>query len=244
MMEQRGELMYQSSMTHWWPRLQSTDVTVPETIKVGGSEQPVGDGSMSTLVPNTDEVADAVDRLGGLPVFFRSDQTSCKFDMLNGSKIETTDPDEMKFGGLVEAHFGFGAPDPTCFYAREWLDLWHRFKSFSDSATPVAAEVRVFILDGDVYDAGFYWPPDSPWDHASTEDNWPTLLGETKQRALADETKWMAMSRHVAAEFDDGYWSVDFALTEGGKWYCIDMARGEVSWHPDNIEKPFNGDSE
>jgi hypothetical protein len=40
----------------------------------------------------------------------------------------------------------------------------------------------------------------------------------------------------MIAEVLDGYWSVDFACDTAGKWHMIDMARGEISWHPPNCE--------
>lgn len=34
-----------------------------------------------------------------------------------------------------------------------------------------------------------------------------------------------------------GYWSVDFALSQDGIWYLIDMAVGERSWHPEHTKQ-------
>lgn len=236
--ETRGEAMAASTMEHWWPRLQTVDVPVPETVQIGCEEQKVGDGSLTCCVPDKGDVVEAVEEVGGPPAFLRSDETSCKHKMLHGSKIGGADPAEIRLGGLVEAHFGFGAPDPSSYYVREWLDLWHLFRSFGDSATPVACEVRTFLYDGELHDAGFYWPENSIWEHAATEDNWPALLEETRERAFDDAAVWEAHAEAVAQEFDTGYWSVDFAMTSAEEWYCIDMARGEVSWHPDAVDPP------
>ena len=39
----------------------------------------------------------------------------------------------------------------------------------------------------------------------------------------------------LIAERMDGYWSVDFARTEKD-WYFIDMALGESSWRPEELD--------
>lgn len=234
----REELMQECSMENWWPRVQDLGIPLPETVRLEATKEPIMDG-MELAVPDKSDVAEAVRQVGGPPAFIRSDQTASKHQMGNGSKVTTDDPEEMMLGSLYEAHLGFGAPKPSCYYVREWLDLYHEFRSFANSETPVAAEVRTFILDGEYYDGEFYWPEDAIWDHAATEDDWPALLEKTRDRAMLDKGIWKQMSETVATEFDTGYWSVDFALGDNGTWYLLDMARGELSWHPDSVEKPF-----
>lgn len=237
------DLREQCSMTHWWPRLESTVVPTPETIRVPteGVEvddgAPATDGTMTVQLAEKDAVADAVEALDGPPAFIRSDQMSDKHRMEEASKLSSADPDEFgsNIWNLHENHMmAWGVPDAKCYYVREWLDLLHYYTAFS--GTPIAAEIRYFIHEGEVHDGGFYWPEEAI--RRPDADDW-----EEKHQGLV-HTAFQAKDRirphleTVCEEFDSGYWSVDFALTEEREWYCIDMARGELSWHPEGCEKP------
>jgi len=48
-----------------------------------------------------------------------------------------------------------------------------------------------------------------------------------------DEIEILTGYAEMVARVLDGYWSVDFAYGKNGKWYLIDMATGEHSWHPE-----------
>jgi D-alanine-D-alanine ligase-like ATP-grasp enzyme len=41
-----------------------------------------------------------------------------------------------------------------------------------------------------------------------------------------------AMALKAVQAIGEHCWSVDFAQDEAGKWWLIDMARAESSWHP------------
>lgn len=232
-------------MTNWWPRLKNTNVPTPTTIRVPTTDVEVDDGAPATdgttTAPLADEdaVSDAVQELDGPPAFIRSDQMSAKHRMSKGSKLPTTDTDEFasNLWQLHEQHMmAWGVPPAECYYVREWLDLHHEYTAFTGA--PIAAELRYFIHDGSVHDYGFYWPEDAI--RRPDADDWRDLHHDVRATALSNplQRRSEMHSRTVAEEFDAGYWSVDFALTDERKWYCIDMARGELSWHPENCDKP------
>jgi hypothetical protein len=239
----------QCSMTYWWPKLQSTGVPVPQTVRVGTEPVEVDDGAPSTdntttiQLPDHAELTDAVATVDGPPAFIRNDQMSAKHQMESGARIQDTDLDHLRrIAGTLHEHtmMAFGVPRPEAYYVREWLDLKHEFEAFEH--TPIASEVRVFIHEGDVHDYGFYWPHEALEQHRRHEPelrgDWRTLLSQLREHALASfNAEIRPMAEAVADEFD-GYWSVDFAETEDGDWYAIDMARGEASWHPESVEKP------
>jgi hypothetical protein len=236
------ELRQESSMTYWWPKLESLGVPVPETVEIGTELRAVDDGVPGTdgtvdeVFPDTDELGDAIREVEGPPAFLRSDQMSAKHRMGEGSKITSEEPESFNLNTwtLFERHkMAIGVPEPKKFYVREWLDLYHQFTAFTE--TPIAAELRYFILDGEVNDVGFYWPHDAI--QRPDSENWEELLTETKETSYEYEDYSRQIASEVAEEFD-GYWSVDFALTDDYDWYCIDMARGRVSWHPEGVEKP------
>lgn len=237
-----ADLREQTSMTNWWPRVRDLDVPTPQTVRVGTVEKEVDDGAPATdgtvaeVFPDEDELVAAIGEVDGPPAFLRSDQMSDKHGMENASKLASADP--VEFGSNVwelhEAHaLAWGVPDPKCFYVREWLDLRHEFTAFT--GTPMASELRFFIHNGRVHDVGFYWPEDAI--RRPDSDDWRQELAAVREHALGERDEVAELAERVAQEFD-GYWSVDFAETEDGDWYCIDMARGEVSWHPDGCEKP------
>ena len=45
----------------------------------------------------------------------------------------------------------------------------------------------------------------------------------------------------IAKVFDD-YWSIDFCRGKDGKWWCIDLATGDRSWHPECLNAPKKED--
>lgn len=243
------EIQDQSSMDYWWPILSRIDVPTPDTIRLEITDEQEFQDGLTLPVPNEDELREAIHAVDGPPAFLRSDVTSSKHGMKGGSMVESDENPISNVAGIVEEHhLSMGMPMPSSFYVREWLDLWHLFKTFRDSATPIAAEVRVFLLDGEWHDSAFYWPEDAIWGHSATEEGWPALHEQTKERAGEDLGVIRDHAERVATVFTDDYWSVDFALTDDGDWYAIDMARGEMSFHPpgatravsDPRERKFN----
>lgn len=240
--DQEQMIRQQSSMTYWYPRLANSGVPTPETVKVDPSPTEIDDGAPATdetvEVPLADPnpIADAVREVGGPPAFLRSDQVSTKHRMDKGSKLSSADPDDLGINiwNVFEAHrMAMGVPEPQAYYVREWLDLYHEFTAFG--STPIAAELRVFIHGGSVHDVGFYWPADAM--RRVEDPNWEEKLADLREYALGQRDQVTVLAENVAQEFD-GYWSVDFAETVDGDWYCIDMARGEVSWHPAGCDPP------
>lgn len=242
-----GDLHYQSSMDYWWPKLQDAGVRVPEThaieVRDWDAAQEFHEGVPMGDVP-MGEIRAAIEAVNGPPAFLRTDQASAKHRMDRASRVESVDDDELRdyvFELLNHNELaGFAGLPWTTIYVREWLDLCHRYTAFG--GTPIAAEIRYFILDGKVEQWGFYWPEDAI--KRPDTDDWQELHKQTRARATNAERRAFPKVQEVAYEFDSGYWSVDFALTAQNEsldnpntWYCIDMARGEVSWHPEGCDK-------
>lgn len=243
--ERMNRLQEQSSMDYWWPKLKETKVSTPETIRLEIVDETTGGEGFPMPVPDKNKFVNAVKNVGGPPAFLRTDVTSHKHEMKGSSLVEDTENPLRYIAGVVEMHhLSMGRPMPSSFYVREWLDIYHEYKTFADSATPIGCEVRAFINDGELHDTGFYWPMESVWEHSVTKDNWRELHQEVVECANLHVEggiieHWVDF---VADEFSEGYWSVDFALVHNDEydsysWYAIDMARGELSWHPEGIEK-------
>ena len=247
--EETDNVRQRSSMTHWYPRLEKTGVPTPETEWVHIRDWDAAtEFTEGVPMPDIDAVREAVETVGGPPAFVRSDQASDKHSMAKASRVTSTDEDHLfdhvfevlQFNNLA----GFTGLPFTDLAVREWFDLKHEFTAFGE--TPIASEIRVFLHEGDVHDYGFYWPADAIEQHGPTHNNgdglrgdWRTLLSQVREHALGSaEDDVLPLAEQVGEEFADGYWSVDFAETNDGDWYAIDMAVGKASWHPDGCEKP------
>lgn len=230
----------QNSMDHWWPRLRDIDVPTPETVRLEIEETTEFQGGLALPLPDEDALTDAIHTVGGPPAFLRSDLTSTKHDMGKGSRVEDTDQVIAHVAGIVEEHhLAWGMPMPESYYVREWLGLFHHYTAWAydhhDYPTPIAAENRYFINEGDVRGGAFYWPEDAIT--RPDREGWKRLHRDTERAAHVATKRIYPLLQEVCEEFDTGYWSVDFALTEDRDWYCIDMARGEFSWHPEGVEQ-------
>lgn len=234
------DLRKQSDMGYWFPLLKETDVPVPYTEKVPVHSETLDEGTINELTvtaADTTDVRDAVLDVGGPSAFLRTSQASDKHGLQSASKIDYLNESHIRstiYSLATSMKMKMGVPEPTAYYVREWLELSHEFTAFE--GLPISQELRVFINDGEITSTGFYWPHDAIR-HPSAED-WEQLLTQTKEAALDDVDYVHQLTERVAEQFDDGYWSVDFAKTTAGEWYCIDMARGELSWHPEACEKP------
>lgn len=244
--EQDQKVRQAASMQYWWPKLKDSGVNTPKTtvIKIRDWDTATDDVGEGVAVPDPEPIAEAVAEYGP-PAFIRTDQASNKHQMDKSSRVPSADVetvrshvfDLLRFNKMADVFGGLPWRDIV---VREWLNLQHTFQAFN--RTPIAAEMRVFIYQNEVHDWGFYWPAAAIENHHSHQPELPedwreqlqTLKDETTD-CFADEIQPLAQT--VADEFD-GYWSIDFARTESGEWYAIDMAPGVASWHPDACEKP------
>lgn len=229
-----SELRKQSDMTYWLPKLCNTNVPVPYTKAIDCFEETIDEGTIHELtvnVPKVERVREAVLEVGGPSAFIRTSQASDKHQLQSASKIDYLNETHIQgtiysLGSSMKTKWG--VPEPECYYVREWLNLEHNFTAFDN--LPIAQEVRFFIDEGEIDHHGFYWPEDAI--RKPDKDNWKTLLEDTKKEALESTEHLENLLESICEEFSEGYWSVDFAKTENDGWYCIDMARGELSWDP------------
>lgn len=224
-----------ASMDHWYPRLAELDVPTPKTAQIS-CDVPDDEDVIPVGRPPIEAVVAAIDAVGGAPAFARTDQTSAKHQFEDGARLDSTDEREINaaIARLRDRHgMAFCMPAPESYYIREFLELEHAYTAFR--GTPIAAEIRVFLHDGDLHDYGFYWPKDAI--RRPDTENWEELHDQIRAQALGQAPQAFEHADVVADEFDEGYWSCDFALADDGTWYCIDMAPGEVSWHPDTVER-------
>lgn len=172
------------------------------------------------------EIDDACKEIG-YPCFLRTDLTSakhsgpCGYLLLSWESIQnvlfkTVEDSEMKLWPMAQS---------TSFMVRKFLDLNAKFTAFH--GLPIAREFRFFADKTEVKCFHPYWPESSI--HLQP-GQWQVILKEHhKTPDNIDELKELAVK--ACSLIDDNVWSVDFAQDIEGKWWLIDMARGEDSYH-------------
>lgn len=167
----------------------------------------------------------------GYPCFIRSDLTSAKHSgpshylatsEKNVSKIlfSTAEDNELKLWPYSR---------PTHFMIREFLDLNYSFTAFDDF--PVAREFRLFADSEEVKCMHPYWPEDTiRFNKGKEVEGWKEGLKKHHEMP-AEIADIKAMAIQAVKLISQGEWSVDFAQDKSGKWWLIDMATAESSYH-------------
>lgn len=237
-----------NSMFVWMPAVELAGVPHPKTRLWRVPHEKLSEWANGAPLPV--EIIEDVKRVAfelaqevGWPLFLRTDLASGKHDWERTCYV----PNEVALGqclwGVVEANEIadiFGLPYEGL-ALREFLPLESTFKAFR--RMPVAVERRYFTTAGKGVECHHpYWPDgaiEQGWHEESLPEDWRERLA-----ALNDESKDPPYPAHWAAAVVDllgGSWSVDFAKTTEGKWFLIDMAHANQSWHPDH---PGGGDAE
>lgn len=253
-----------NSMLYWFPVLEDLaesvpDLHIPETLFVDitrinpheyiqeHSDEHIPDAEMESIMQcpgewDVEQIKRAVEYIG-TPVFLRTDTDSAKHDIKNGGYLNSTSPDAIDdtMTALISSAAGkgmIGQARFNCLAVRERLTLDSHFTAFD--GTPIAPEVRIFAENGSVNCSHNYWPfhedrmqSKVDGDYGVAERTAVREMTHTINAALLNTLKDVACE--VSTHFD-GEWSIDFALTESGDWYLIDMARGQDSWHPETCE--------
>lgn len=148
---------------------------------------------------------------------------------------------------------------------RKYIPLYSNFKFFHGEL-PISKERRFFIKDGNIQCKHPYWFSDVFKKYVSLKSNLKEGLsfqlldsdkkekleneiirGESELRDIEfklqllnkeseDEKVILEKMAKSVADVFSGYWSIDFAYSQDGKWYLIDMARGEDSFHLPDCE--------
>lgn len=233
----------ETSLLNWYPKIKNLDeINVPDTVIVDVNIMEPGEEGYNIDCPieyDMDEIIEAIEEVRGPPAFIRTDMASYKHGMNKSSKITSKDEEHIMnhiyelicFNEMAQ----MGGLPYSALVIREWLDLEHEFEAFN--GTPIAQELRVFVESGELLCHHFYWPKDSIEFRRGQKEprKWKEMWRRTRDKTLmkVEEVKLMA---EKVAQIMGGSWSVDFARSKDGKWYLIDMARKELSWHPEGCE--------
>lgn len=239
--------MNPTSSLYWLPLVTDAGLPVPRTVNVPYDHMAFvamisDDEDYPELKSVVDAVCEAADDIGGA-VFIRTDLASAKHDGPAAYRLDepesasalailgkTVEDNEIKFWLDPNAN-------PTVFLVRQFLELDAPFRSFGfgDEGHPIAREWRLFATADGVVCRHFYWPEHAVEDGRPTDPNWRALLIDLAAQPPPTELDEMAV-RAAAVCSEVKEWSVDFACDVHGKWWLIDMADADVSWHPDHEE--------
>lgn len=238
--QQRIDLGKESSLLVWYPKIKDLPIPQVKTVIVNTGHKILSewirkDKPMSQSM--WDKLESGMNKIGKFPVFMRTDQASIKHDWKNTCFVENKDKMKHNLSMLVEGHemqnmAGELSYDAVVF--REFLDLESSFTTDYYSDFPVNKEVRCFIRDGELVSMHNYWFEDAVEKGHPHDVKWRDKLKKLNKISDTDNVDIVKQLEKISPNFKN-YWSVDFAKGKNGKWYCIDMARGEVSYHPENI---------
>lgn len=237
--------MEKTSMLYWWPKVKDLDIPVPKTEIV---EVPYDDLVAlldgKRLSPQDEERLIEAGGKVGYPLFLRTDMASAKHQWERTCFVPKVEELFKHIWALIDETLAagmFGELDPSALVFREWLVLDSAFTAFK--GLPISRERRYFVRDGIVECHHPYWVEEAIARSylLPTEKNWRQLLAALNQET-PDEFGILGPYAASVGKTLGGYWSVDFACSQDGFWYLIDMAEGERSWHPEHDKQRSEGE--
>jgi hypothetical protein len=208
-----------SSLAYWFPIVSTLGIPVPKTTVIPCVwEELISPEFIAKLELEADSF--------GYPVFMRTDLSSGKHDWKNTCYVPNRSAIVHNLV-LLDEYNTIGRFGYTSIVLREFLRLETAFVAFPGDM-PINKERRYFIRDGMVVCHHPYWPQKSFNEtELSMYGRKLALLNHEEQ----DEITLLTSYSEKVASVLPGYWSIDFAKTEDGVWYLIDMAVGEFSYH-------------
>lgn len=230
------------SLAYWFPILKLTGLPVPDTSwwETDADFWAVIDGKPSQ---SADDFLDDLKRRAsewGYPLFLRTGHTSAKHSWKNSCYVTSEDDLGKAVYGLVE-YSAMAMPSmPMNVWAiREFLPLDIHFHAFYGDM-PIATERRYLIEEGEIICSHPYWPAEAFETMRNKPEDWRERLEMMNAIEATPDVDHMSIT--VSMNFE-GAWSLDWARHEDGRWFAIDMAPGEVSFHWPGCETVLARDS-
>ena len=239
-------MVYLTSMLYWYPKIKDLEIPQPRTEMYELTKQELSsfynEKFPKTLLKNIKPILSKFP----FPMFVRSDFSSAKHSwedscfVINRKKLEGN-----IYTIIIENMCAdlLGLPFEALVF-REYVPLEAGFKAFRGNM-PVAKERRYFIKDGQIQCHHPYWPKGAIRD--PNNDKWEAIL-ERQNTETEKEIKLLFEYCLLVAKQLEGYWSVDFAYGQDKKWYLIDMAEGDRSFHwldcefcPEDMKRQYGG---
>ena len=235
-------------MAYWWPKIRGLRIPMPQTVLIPVTFTEDGD----YLSEETHKMVESTAYHMGYPVFIKTDLCAGKHDFAETCYVPNKEILHHNLERLRDDNFCKDLMF-THIAVRRFIDLAWQFKAFR--YLPIAPERRYFIDEGKVLCRHAYWPedaiefynieipenPDRSYEKtmalremyvARKKEEYLPLLREMNVEH-PQEINILTDYSEMVARVLPGYWSVDFALGRDRKWYLIDMAEGDRSYHDD-----------
>ena len=223
----------ENSMLYWYPKIASLNIPQPKTkiyqIPLKVLKEMVSE-NMGTL--DMDTVRKIAGEIG-YPLFVRTDQASGKHGWKRTCFVEKEEDLKSHIFEVISENLMadiMGLPYRALVF-REYIQMDNLFTAFYGDM-PVNPEIRFFARYGKIECQHWYWVKEAI-NNPSILD-WKEVLDKTaKDFGGLEAEELLVDAERVASEFK-GYWSIDFCRGKNKKWYLIDMAKGEESYHDTN----------
>ena len=228
----------QNCLSYWYPRLVKSGVRTPYTCILETELDLIGlveGDTVRGFGRFCERLVEAVQAVRGPPAFLRTGYGSGKHHWPRTCYLVDLDCIGRQVRELVEwsALSSIMGLPTNVWVLRELLPLKSVFRAFE--GLPICVERRYFIRDGQVECHHPYWPAAAlreAYHRTTLPGDWELCLCQANSES-AEEVSYLAVQSTRVAAAMAGYWSLDWAQTVDGKWYAIDMALGENSWHPE-----------
>jgi hypothetical protein len=222
-----------NSAHYWLPLIVKAGLPIPYTIGVGYDHGAFGmaiegrpnKGSKRTV----SLVGEACSKIG-YPCFIRTDLGSAKHTGPKAYLVREEKEIRSVLSWLIqdqEIKFWLTGL-PSIILVRQFLDLDSSFCAFG--GLPISREWRFFANPRGLICGHPYWPEGALTFMDKKPRGWKKILkAHHKPPTCWKELVGMAIKAATACKRDA--WSIDFAMDKQGKWWLIDMALMEDSWH-------------
>lgn len=204
-------------MLYWWPKIKTLGIPVP----------------MTKIVTSPLDIKKAAEAIG-YPVFIRTDLCSGKHDWSSSCFVDSSEKINNNYLKVLENNVRWEmlGIKPEAIVVREFLELETAFTAFAGNM-PINKERRYFINQGKTSCHHPYWPETAFNRHPARMANdvdWKDKLRQLNYEDAKEVDLLITYANTVASILPE-FWSIDFAKAKNGKWYLLDMALGENSYH-------------
>lgn len=215
--------MNKNSMCYWYHLIAELGIPTPITYAFMFSN------------PKFDSLVKDFAEIIRYPLFMKTDLAAAKHDWEKSCFVRNADElnDHMDVLFETDAIWERVGATSRAIVLREFIEMDSSFTAFAGNM-PINVERRYFISQGKVICHHPYWPPETfesghP-DRQPHDPDWRAKLAVMNDESKPEITLLMGYAERVGEVMPE-YWSVDFAKSRQGKWYLIDMALGENSFH-------------
>ncbi len=225
--------MFEDSALYWLPKIENIDgINVPRTeiIEMEEDALVLVNVNMNLFIQEYGSLFENVLKKFDFPLFIRTDEMARKRDWENTCYVKNKSKFYPNLKNLVTDNLRCGEKC-RAILIREFIPLEHLFVKFT--SIPVSKERRYFIKDGKILCHHAYWNRIA-FENSLTKDEELQLKEINKESE--EEIKELSTMALKVAKVMKGSWSIDFAKSDSGKWFLIDMATANHSEHPEECE--------